>query len=72
MPYIHGQGFLPRSPTVSNRKASYFGYMFSLTLSRSLYYLKVTVTYISWSSDFALYPRLCHIDKHHTIGNCSV
>ena len=35
--------------------ASYFGYLFSLTLSMTSYYLEVTMTYIPWSRDFALY-----------------
>ena len=35
----------------------YFGYLFSFTLGVTIYFLKVTVTYISWSSDFALYLR---------------
>ena len=28
--------------------------------------------YITWSSDFALYSWLYQIDKHHTLGTCSV
>ena len=70
--YFMLQCFCHVSPTLSNRKASYFGYLFSLTLSVTSYYLEVTVTYISWSSDFALYFLLYLIDKHHTLGTCSV
>ena len=70
--YVMLQWFCRVSPTLSNRKASYFGYLFSLTLSVTSYYLEVTVTYISWSSDFALYFWLYLIDKHHTLGTCSV
>ena len=53
-PIFHGPVFCPVCPTVSNMKASYFGYLFSLALSMTSYYLEVTVTYVSWSSDFAL------------------
>ena len=59
--YCMVQGFCLVFPTVSNRKASYFGYLFSLTLSMTSHSLLVTVTYISQSSDFALYLSPCHI-----------
>ena len=45
--------------------ASYFGYLFSLTLSMTSYYLEVTVNYISWSRDFALYLWPYLIERHH-------
>ena len=49
-----------RHPTPHPRKkyftyASYFGYLFSLKLSMTSYYLEVTVVYISWSRYFTLY-----------------
>ena len=30
------------------------------------------MTYITWSSDFAIYLWLYLIDKHHSLGTCSV
>ena len=38
----------------------------------NLILLQVTVAFIIWSSDFALYLWLYLIDKHHTLGTCSV
>ena len=38
----------------------------------NLILLQVTVAFIIWSSDFALYLWLYPIDKHHTLGTCSV
>ena len=44
--YFMVQWFFLVYQTLSNRKASSFGYLFNLTLSVILYYLKVTLTYI--------------------------
>ena len=32
----------------------------------------LALTYMIWSSNFALYLWLYIIDKHHTLGTCSV
>ena len=42
--------------------ASYFGYLFSLTLSMTSYYFEVTVTCISWSRDFEIH-HIGHLSK---------
>ena len=68
-PIFHGSVICLVSPTLSFKKASYFGYVFNLTLSITSYYLYTTVTYFSWSSDFAFYLWLYLIDKHHTLGH---
>ena len=60
------------SLALSNRLASYVGYLFSFTLRVTWDFLKVTVIYISWFSDFALYLRQYQIGRHHTLDACSV
>ena len=67
-PLTYKSGALPTAlpSPASNMKASYFGYLFS-TLSMTSYYLEVTVTYISWPSDF-MPPTLEKLRGHIGLG----
>ena len=47
---------------------SYFGIMSQCHTTFNLIIDKVSITYISWSSDFALHLEDCFIDEVHTLG----
>ena len=55
------------SRSSNDGRTSYFGIMDQWDVTIDLK-VKVTVTYISWSSGFALYLEDCLIDECHSLG----
>ena len=64
-PTFHGPGFCLISWRLLDGLMLYWRYLFSVTQTLNRKYICRSVTYISWSNDFALYLEDYLMDKRH-------